>query len=362
MNRIELKLLQSIRGYPSISILLPTHRTFPDNKQDPIRVKNLVIEAGKRLLDEMSKREAEPFLGRLQAIAEEVDYRYALDGLAIYVNRDFARKYYLPFSINERVVINETFATRDLVFALNRTYRYWVLVLSEQPTRLYEATREALIEVTENGFPLTHNLPGGETALPGGPGVKKSAYRDERHRQFFRNVDAELTKVLKQDDLPVVLVGIDRYLSFYNEITQNKGSIVASLAGSHDKTSAYELGELVWPLAKETFAAIRQDAFRKLDDAIGARRLASTVERVWMTALSGNTELLLVEEDFHYPGNINKNQQIEAVDDPTQANVSDDVVDEIIELVLTKGGKVVFVENGSLKDHSRIALITRYTP
>lgn len=362
MNRIELKVLQTIRGYPSISILLPTHRTFPENKQDPIRVKNLVIEAGNRLLQEFSKREAEPLLSRLQAIAEEVDYQYALDGLAIYVNRDFARKYYLPFTIKERVVIDETFATRDLVFALNRTYRYWVLSLSEQPTRLYEATRESLIEVTENGFPLTHQGPGGETALPGGPGVQKSAYRDERHRQFFRNIDAELTKVLKEDDLPVVLVGVDRYLSFYNEITQNKQNIVASLTGSHDKTSDHELGKLVWPLAKEAFAGIRQDALRKLDDAIGARRLASTVERVWMTALTGNTELLLVEEDFHYPGIINEHQQIEAVNDPTILEATDDVVNEVIATVLAKGGKVVFVENGTFKHHNRIALITRYAP
>jgi len=136
MNRRDITILQNVRGYPAESILLPTHRTSPDNKQDPIRVNNLAKEAGERLLAEFPRREVDPILVRLEKIMGEIDYRYALDGLAICVNRDFAHKYYLPFTLNERVIIDETFATRDLVFALNRTPRYWVLALSEKPTRL----------------------------------------------------------------------------------------------------------------------------------------------------------------------------------------------------------------------------------
>jgi len=134
MNRLDVQLLQSIRGYPAVSILLPTHRRSPDNLQDPIRVKNLVQQATERLLAEFSKRDVEPLLARLEALVARIDYRYTLDGLALFVNRDLAREFYLPFAVKERVIIGETFATRDLVLALNRSPRYWVLVLSEKPT------------------------------------------------------------------------------------------------------------------------------------------------------------------------------------------------------------------------------------
>ena len=40
-----------------MSILAPTHRTAPANKQDPIKVKNLVSKAIKRLQAEFPKRE-----------------------------------------------------------------------------------------------------------------------------------------------------------------------------------------------------------------------------------------------------------------------------------------------------------------
>ncbi|HMO59909.1 MAG TPA: hypothetical protein PKC19_21355, partial [Roseiflexaceae bacterium] len=147
MNRNDVRLLQAMRSYPSLTITLPPHRTSPDNRQDPIRVKNLVTEAGNRLMKEFSRREAEPILTRLDALTKEIDYRTTLDGLALFVSSEAAQAFVLPFTLNERVVIDETFFTRDLVFAMNRTPRYWVLALSEQPTRLYEGARDVLVEI-----------------------------------------------------------------------------------------------------------------------------------------------------------------------------------------------------------------------
>jgi hypothetical protein len=97
-----------------------------------------VTEATNRLLGEFSRRDVEPLLSRLEALVNDIDYRYTLDGLALFVNRDIGRQFILPFTLPERVVVDETFWTRSLVFALNRTPRYWVLALSEQPTRLFE--------------------------------------------------------------------------------------------------------------------------------------------------------------------------------------------------------------------------------
>ena len=49
LSRVELKALQKRRDYPSVSILVPTYRTAPANKQDRIKVKNHVKKAVDRL-------------------------------------------------------------------------------------------------------------------------------------------------------------------------------------------------------------------------------------------------------------------------------------------------------------------------
>lgn len=361
MNRREVHLLQQIKGYPCVTITLPTHRTSPDNRQDPIRVKNLVKQATERLLSEFNKREIEPLLVRMEQLANDIDYPRTLDGLAMFVNRDFARAVYLPFTLKERVLIDEGFFTRDLVFAMNRTPRYWVLALSEKLTRLYEGTRDDLIEIQDGGFPMIHEGPGGEQPLPGGEGVNKSACRDERHRQFFRQVDAALKPFLAADPLPLAVVGVERFLAFFNEVSSNKSAIVATVTGSHDRTPPHELAKLVWPAVKASLAEQRRRVFAELDHAIGERKFVSTVGEVWRYARDGRGRLLLVEEDFHFPARVDESgRHIAPAEDATAPGVIDDAVDEIIETVLDKQGQVVFVDNGSLQAHQRIALILRY--
>src|SRR5262245_47017973 len=233
MNRNDLRELQAVHTYPCLTITLPTHRTRPDNKQDPIRVKNLVAEATNRLLGEFAKRELTPLLERLDALVDHIDYQYTLDGLVLAVNREMAREYMVPFALSERVVVDDTFFTRDLVHALNRTRRYWVLSLSEQPTRLFSATREQLEEITTGGFPMRHTGPGGAAPLPGGRGVNRSRYRDQHHREFFRRVDKALRPFIANDPLPLAIAGVDRLQSFFRQVSSANLDVVATLRGSY---------------------------------------------------------------------------------------------------------------------------------
>ena len=66
LTRSELKAIQAHRDYPSVSVLAPTHRTAPSNKQDPIKVKNLVRKAIDRLHGEFTKREVAAVVKNLQ--------------------------------------------------------------------------------------------------------------------------------------------------------------------------------------------------------------------------------------------------------------------------------------------------------
>jgi len=361
MNRHEIALVLQHSGYPSLTISLPTHRTSPDKRQDRIRLRNLIKEARERLLAEFSQREVEPLLTRLESLSKEVHFRYTLDGLILFVNQDFGAKYYLPYTLPERVAIADTFLTRDLVFAMNRAKRYWVLALSEKPTRLYEGARDTLVEATDVGFPLVHEGPGGEQSLPGGFGIKKSAYRDERHRQFFRLVDETLKPVMVEDPLPLVIVGVDRYQSFFKEVTTHGEHILATLNGSHDKTSPHKLAQLVWPLAQAGFAELRQQNMAALNAAIGEQKFASTIDEVWRLSNEGRARLLVVEEDFHFPAKLDETGlHLLPADDPAAPGFIPDAVDDVIETVLSKQGRVVFCDNGQLEPYQRIALVLRY--
>lgn len=362
MNQDDVKFLQSIQSYPSVSILLTTHRSAPENQQDPIRVKNLTNDAKERLQVDFSERELTSVLAQLDQAVESIDYSHTLDGLAIFANQELYRVYYQAFSFEDRVVVDETFATRDLVFALNRTPRYWVLAMSENSTNLFAGVLDNLDEVGTSESPLTNTESGDSIKLPDSQEMNTSANRgDDLHHQYLHKADAVLTTLMATDPLPLVLVGIDRYFSLFNEVSAHKDAVIATLSGNHDKTSPHDLGKLIYPIIQDALTEQRKAALERLENAIGAQLCASGMEEAWRMAQEGRGDLLLIEEGFRYPARVDSSGiKLVSADDLTAIDVMDDAVDELIEAVMGKGGKVVFVDDETLENHQRVALILRY--
>lgn len=360
ISRSELRRLQAQRGYPSLSLLAPTHRTAPANQKDSLVVKNLLTKGVERLHGEFSKREVAPIVQNLNKLIDKVDWEHAQDGLALFASKNLAKSVQLPFRVKPRFVVDETFATRDLVFTLNRAPRYRVLVLSEKPTRLFEAWTNVLTEERIKPFPMTHKGAGGASKLPGGYGIDRSAVRDTAHREFFIKVDDALAAIQAEDPLPVVLVGVERYLAFYQEVTKDPDSIVGLVAGSHDATSPSAIGKLVWPVFTAGSTLKRTKALVRLSEAVKVNRHASGIAQVWRAAFEKRCQTLLVETDFEYQTDVNETGD-QLVPYTGKGPLSlDDAVDEVIEKVLADGGEVFFYETGTLDLHQQIAAVLRY--
>jgi Bacterial archaeo-eukaryotic release factor family 3 len=352
ITRHDLSQLQLLTKVPALSILLPTHRTFPDNKQDPILVKNLVDEAKERLSEEFSSRELEPLLNNLEALVSEINYPHTLDGLALYASHDFAKCYYLPFTVPARVVIDQTFATRDLVYGLHRELQYWVLLLSQASTRLFAGTGETLEEVEDQTFPMPMTGPGATAALP--------FDSDSSHRRFFQQVDSAFSSYAQDEALPLIVGGVDRQISFFQEVSQHASAIAGTLSGNLDRATIHELTPQVWAIMQSVRETQQTDALQELAAAVGAQKVVSTIEEVWRLAQAGRGKRLLVEKNYHLPAILTANGGLEVVEQAGGTEVMDDAVDEIIEAILAKGGSVSLVEDGSLSADQQIALILRY--
>jgi hypothetical protein len=93
---------------------------------------------------------------------------------------------------------------------------------------------------------------------------------------------------------------------------------------------------------------------------VSNQKVVSTLEGVWQLAQEGRGKLLLVEKNYHVPAVLTDTGHLQIVDQPGGTDVMDDAVDEIIEVVLGKGGNVAIVDDGTLTHHQQIALILRY--
>lgn len=332
-----------------MTVVVPTHRTFPENKADPIELKNAIAEVTTRLTDEFGKRTAQSMVERLESLTADLDFNHLTDGIALYVggegDESIDELVMLPDTPERNVSIGESFAVRSLNKALNRSSRYWLLALSESPTRLYLGERTDLSEVKTGEFPMVMEGPGGTEGLPTGYGKRTSAHRDERHRQFFRTVSAEFSPLLKGDPLPVVVAGVERYHAFLSEVDPTMEShIVGRLTGNFDKTPRDQMGERAWEIVSDTLARMRDEAAEKAASALGRSEATTGLDDVYQSAIAGRVDTLVAKEGFTLPARLVENQLVPlgAGEDPHDPEVVDDAIDLVASAVIAHGGKVYF--------------------
>ncbi|MGW7382419.1 baeRF3 domain-containing protein [Streptomyces sp. NPDC054794] len=352
--------LRRPRPYPAVSVLTPTHRREPENTQDPVRLRNVVAEAKKQL-------EADPSVTRerrvdvadqLDRALTEVDLAHAEDGLVIFAAPGEHQVWSLPRSVPERVVLSDTFLTRNLVSAQAAERPFWALSVSADHVTLWNGGPERVTEARVGGFPRARSRTNFDAERRMQIGDNPSTFRDEDTRHFLREADTALAAVLRDDPRPLYVTGEQAALSALDEV----GSVVRDAVHVPHGGLANGTPEAVWqalrpPLDEEA----RRDTAtvaRELDSARGRKTFAAGLDEVWQNAREGRVRLLAVEENYRMTVRDDGDHLIPAVSGDLDAR--EDIVDEIVEQCLETGAAVRFVPDGTLDDARGIAGVLRY--
>ncbi len=347
----ELDRLIRHTGNPCITIICPSARTIPDTLQVPIRLKVLLRETEQRLLKEYDKAIATPLLKRLEEAIKNVDERKLLEGFVLLVDRDISEKVDLPFEVEERVVIDRTFATREIIRANLTSLSYYVLVLSLDKAHLIEAYADRVVADHFMGFPITNDY-SGNSHLNTMAGVQI-----EQPKQFWNDVDKAVLGVAGQHG-HVVIASVAEHSTPYLQIANKPEIYIGHLPGNKENASAHDIVKEAWKVAyeyvKKEHAA---DAQKLAKAAVGMTSVDLT--DIWRRVLEGRGHLLLVERDLRQPAVV-ENGNVQLIDDATTNSAVDDLVDDIIEQQLKHGGQVRVLPNGMLEEYGGIALLMRY--
>jgi len=337
------------RRYPSVSLLVSLD---PAQGAWPSRLLAARREAERRLALEPAG--ADPgLLSALDAAVEEASAEPGARGLAVFVNTDTATAVSLPVDVRDRVVIDETFATRDLVHAVNRTTAYWVLLLDQRRPRLLRGTGGLLQPARADIAVDIPSPPSAEQRRRG-----RSGDPDPGLDRRFRAIDEAIAPAITTDDAPLLVVGIEPALSQFAGSTKHQRRVSGTVRRRTDGPLP-ELAVALQPHLEALFSA-RCDAV--LDDVgrnLSKGRVALGIDDAWAHATIGGGDTLVVEDSYECAARIHE-WGLEHTTDRAAPDVVDDVVDELIELVLARGGRVQIVPDGRLNGTDRLALLTHH--
>ena len=365
---------------PCLSLYQPTHRYYPENKQDPIRFRNLVKDLEISLRQKYPTVETHLLMEPFEALAKDREFwNHTLDGLAVMRGLGLFQVFLTQRPVAELAIVADSFHLKPLRRLLQSVDRYQILGLSLDKIRLFEGNRDAIDEIDlVPGVPrtieealgdqltephLTVRSLGGTgqsgTAMRHGHGAKKDEVDIEAER-FFRVIDSAILEYYSRPSgLPLILAALSDHQYLFHRISHNPFLMTEGINLNLDAISTDELQERAWQVVEPQYQAQLSALIEEFVTTYSKGLGSADLVQVAHASVNGKIATLLIESDRQIPGRLDiQTGKIELanLDNPQ----IDDLLDDLGELVEKKGGQVMIIPSEQMPSQTGLAAIYRY--
>jgi hypothetical protein len=380
----ELRALMEHSGNSCVSLYMPTHRAGNEMEQDPIRFANLIREAEKQLTEKQGMRssEARELLDRANDLQRDSFFWRSSqqgNGLAIFIAPDLFQYYQVPRQLEEMLVIGNRFHLTPLIHLLSEDGRFFVLAVSQQAIRLFECSTFEVKEVELEAVPKSldealgyeepdqgMNYQGVAVSQAGGRGAAMTyrhgvAAEDPKNDifRFFRIVDNGLREILRHENVPLILAGVESVLPMFREATTYSHVTEQSITGNPEGLSAQELHREALALVVPHFHNARQEASDVFMNLNGTGRASNDLKEIVAAASFGRIQFLFIPEGIQQWGRFDSSTNtVELFESKKESG--EDLLDFAAIQTFLNGGSVFRVKPQEVPGKGKAAAVFRY--
>lgn len=355
------EVIDALHYRPAVSIIMPFEPKIGLNDELTHSLKAAADKVEKELLKHYRDEIGMLVMLKLRNIIKNLNFNYRKKSIAIYVSPLFEKVVYLDIPVEEKIIIDESFEIRDLLYSKKQLHKYLVLLLSGKESRIYLGNAESLIRIAsdtpESVYAYLNDLP-----------ERVSNFSDISERKeivankFLKHIDNSLDVVLNAYPIPLFVLGTEKILGHFKKLTKHEKLIRGYVKGNYEEATLPKLKDILRPYITDWKKMKERELLQKLDAAAGEKKLVFGMKDVWREAINHKGRLLVVEKNYMYAAlHGGEEQVIYKADEPrNEFSYIKDAVDDVIEKVLENGGEVEFVDTDALRDYQHIALIEYY--
>lgn len=374
-------------GEPSISIYLPTHESWNEKEQDKIRYKNLLRKAEAELMvrgyDE--KRTAEILKLANSLLDEEHDdfWRHQSNGLALFINEEDSFYFRLPREFDEEAVVSDTFHIKPLVPLVSRDRQYFVLTLDLSKARLYNGSQYMVSEIelpsdTPTSLEKATALDDPEKSLqfhtsgsPTGPDGERPGQfhgqgvsKDDLHHKkkilrFFQRLNDGVMEIIKDENAPLLLVGVDYLLPMYREANKYPHLLDHTVEHNPQDLTLEKLHEKTWTEVSAHFSNELDEALNEYGNKTPDNLASDNVAEVIKGAVHQRIDKLFIDLSTTKWGRYDE-QNDQLVIDPDQKPQNEDLVDYAVRHTIANNGEIFMPAKDRMPNSSDMAAVFRF--
>lgn len=363
---------------PFMSLYQPTHKSRPENMQDPIRFKNLV----QRLENSLKKEypgEVDKLIKPFKDIEnDKIFWNNVSEGIAVLASRDKCVVYKLNRSVEELAVVANSFHIKPLIRNFQSADNYHILGITRDDFNIYEGNRygietieldedipKTMVEVLGDEYTEPHlkagRYSGGDTgsqAFHGHGGRKDEVEIDTE--KYFRYIDKfildNFSTLMK---LPLLLVALDEHQGEFRNISKNRFLLDEKVSKDPEALAKKEIRKLTWNEMEGLYIKKTKDLVDRYGLQSSKSLGSDDLAEIARAALEGKIDTLMIESDHIEPGKVNrKTGELEKgnLENPEV----DDILDDLGEMALKSKSQVVVLPKERMPTDTGIAAIFRY--
>ena len=142
--------MEAVHYRPAVSVFMPFDPKMGLKKELTHSLKVAADKVERELLESYPDEMAMLITEKLRGIIQKLDFNTHKKSIAIYVSPVFEKVLYLDIAVEEKIMINESFEIRDLVYSKKQLHKYLVLLLSGKESRIYLVDTNSFIRILSN--------------------------------------------------------------------------------------------------------------------------------------------------------------------------------------------------------------------
>jgi len=348
--------------FPSVSIFMPFDPKMGMKNKLTFSLSKATDKVVSELKDRYPGEMSLLVIQKLKAIIKNLDFNTHKKSLAIFVSPVFEKIYYLNIDVEEKVIVNESLQIRDLLYSKKQSQKFHILFLSEKESRIFLSDTNSSVKITLDN-PMSKNTCQNDS--PEGIANFSDAVTKEEivMEEFLHHVDHSLGIILKHDMLPVFVMGTEKIVGQFKNMTKSNEAIIEYVHGDCEKCSLEDLKELLKPQIADWQKIKQKNLLGQLKEAANKNKLSFGMEDVRREVINRRGRLLLMENKYLFDYDAgpweSDARNYKATRPYNKFSCIKNPIDEMIEKVLENGGDVEFVDNSFLRT-LHIALILNF--
>lgn len=374
ISRNTIDRLNEKAGKLNLTITLRTHKAGEEVRQNPIRFKNLLATAEKKLVRlGMKQQEVERWLHRPRQLLDDFNFWNHTDkGLALYISDETFELFALPYGLQENVYLQDHFLVTPLLPMISLNGSWHMLALGQKRLRLLRCTRESVSDVTPDDIFTDieefieekpevqlqfHTASGNREAIFFGHGGSDEDKKTIT-RKYFHGVEESVTRVLRSSGDPLLLAGNEEAISIYRSLNKYERLMKPVVNGSPVEMKNEELRDAGWDVIRDHFLREMFQAIEQFGEE-GNERTSTNLSKIATSTVMGRVDTLFIAMDESSWG----------VYDPSEHTVHHTHTDngESVELLnwtalkaLEQGGMVYVLPKDEMPASATIAALFRF--